>query len=107
MAKDTIIIRNTIEYKKYDYAELVQEVGKELTSELCFEDRMCIAYALFDTGFAPAWSTNFADELIAGYGEDTYGFKYELLVIREEADKWGIVPWAEVKEMIAHKERNQ
>jgi hypothetical protein len=64
---------------------------------ITFEDEICIAYALFDAGFAPMWSHDYADNLICGYGDAPGGFKYELMVADLQDSSKGIVPWLEVK----------
>lgn len=52
-------------------------------SNLCFEDRLFIGYALFEAGFTPSYSTNIADELIAGFGELDWDFEYPVFVDSE------------------------
>lgn len=64
---------------------------------ITFEDEVCIAYALFDAGFEPCWSHDYADNLICGYGDGGSGFKYELVVADLQDSSKGIIPWAEVK----------
>lgn len=64
---------------------------------ITFEDEVCIAYALFDAGFEPCWSHDYADNLICGYGDSVGGFKYELLVHDLHDISQGIIPWEAVK----------
>lgn len=64
---------------------------------ITFEDEICIAYALFDAGYEPMWSHDYADNLICGFGDSPHGFKYELVVADPQDISKGIVPWVEVK----------
>lgn len=61
------------------------------------EDEICIAYALYDAGFVPCWSHDYADNLICGFGDSPYGFRYELVVSDPQDISSGIVPWEQVK----------
>lgn len=47
-------------------------------STLCLEDRIAIAYALYNAGFKPYYSSNIAEELIAGFGQLDWDFEYPL-----------------------------
>lgn len=62
-----------------------------------FEDEICIAYALYDAGFAPYWSHDYADNLICGYGDAAGGFKYNLVPVDDQDISKGIMAWPEVK----------
>ena len=69
---------------------------------LSADDRVAIAYAMYDAGFTPCWSHDVCDSLIAGYGDCMMGFRYELVVDDERGTADArIVPWAEVKERMA------
>jgi hypothetical protein len=107
MNKDSITIRKTTEFKKWpepleiraswSLADTVRELREEWAKELCFDDCMCIAYALYDAGFTPAWSSDLSESIICGFGDTPFGFKYELLVKHTEDDGFEIVPWPDVK----------
>lgn len=60
---------------------------------ITFEDEICIAYALYDSGVEPMWSHDYADNLICGYGDSYGGFKYELMVADLQDSSKGIIPW--------------
>jgi hypothetical protein len=64
---------------------------------ITFEDEICIAYALYDAGFVPYWSHDYADNLICGFGDSPSGFRYELVVADPQDISKGILPWDQVK----------
>jgi hypothetical protein len=57
------------------------------------QDRCAVAHALYDAGFKPTWSSDVADNLIAGYGDmDKHGeFIYPLYVVNGEVKDWPYV----------------
>lgn len=61
------------------------------------DDKIHIAYALYDAGYPACWMRCICDRLVAGYGESVHGFRYELVVRDPQNIKAGIVPWDEAK----------
>jgi hypothetical protein len=61
---------------------------------LTLDDKEAIAYALYDSGCVPMTSTNFADEIIRGFGDGDGYFENQLVC----DEKGEIIPWAIVKE---------
>jgi hypothetical protein len=61
---------------------------------LTLDDKEAIAYALFDSGCVPMTSTNYADEIIRGFGDGDGYFEHQLVC----DEKGEIVPWPIVKE---------
>jgi len=108
--KDSITVKNTTQFKKWpepseiktsvNLSEVVRELRQQWAKELGFDDCMCIAYALYDAGFVPAWSSDIAENIICGYGDSPTGFKYELLVNHTADDGYEIVPWPAVKDAL-------
>lgn len=74
-----------------------------MKSKLIEVDRIAVAYALYDSGCVPSWSTNIADHLIAGYGELESDFEYPLYLIDGEIQKWEDVKgWLKTEEEMSH-----
>ncbi len=61
---------------------------------LTLDDKEAIAYALYDSGCVPMTSTNYADEIIRGFGDGDGYFENQLVC----DEKGEIIPWAIVKE---------
>lgn len=66
-------------------------------SQLCYEDQVAVAYALYRAGWEPEWSSNIADMLTAGYTCNEYGSFVYPLMIDDSEGKAEIVPWETVK----------
>lgn len=71
-------------------------------SQLNPQDRAAVAYALYDAQFGCSWSTDLADNLIAGYGDfhKDGEFMYPLHVVKGE-----VLPWESVKRYLGTEER--
>lgn len=70
-------------------------------SKLNPQDRTAVAYALYDAQFGCSWSTDLADNLIAGYGDfhKDGEFMYPLHVVQGE-----VLPWENVKRYLHSEE---
>lgn len=74
-----------------------------MKSKLIEVDRIAVAYALYDSGCIPSWSTNVADQLIAGYGELEGDFEYPLYLIDGGIQQWKDVKgWLKTEEEMSH-----
>ena len=68
---------------------------KKKKSLLTFADKEAIAYALYDAGCQPLYSSDYANSTICGFGDGNGYFEYQL-VYDEEENK--VIPWELVKE---------
>lgn len=74
-----------------------------MKSKLIEVDRIAVAYALYDSGCVPSWSSNVADQLIAGFGELDHDFEYPLYLIDGEIQPWADVKgWLKTEEEMSH-----
>ena len=67
------------------------------------DDKIHIAYALYDAGFPFCWTRCVCDQLVAGYGDCASGFRYELVVRDPQNISAGIVPWDEAKNKLSNR----
>lgn len=56
-------------------------------------DAYTVAYALYDAGFKPHFSTDVTDALVAGYGDLNYDFQYPLMLDTDNQ----IIAWPHVR----------
>lgn len=86
---NTYMIRQKLEFKKYTCPHPANWLSPS--------DRVAIAYALYDAGFEPYWTTDIMDELVVGYGDSPIGPVYELVPVDGCDSSKGIEPWEKVK----------
>lgn len=64
---------------------------------LVISDAIAVAYALFDAGFKPCYSSSICESLTAGYGKlHEYG-DWEYPLVLDSVDDTSITPWEVVK----------